>query len=449
MATNNVLNDTAPSLTVNGGLTVTLGNTTLTPIASTAATGVVTVSNAGVLAEVETGALGTVLVGDGSSPKFLSVGTSGARLVSQGAGNDPQWLSGYALSQYAVVVGSASGSITTIPVATTGQTLMGNTGANPTWTGSPSYSGNITVGSGNLAITAGNLNLHNTTTQSIGNIFIDTYGAGLAFHNRGTNNLFIGQSVGNYTFDTTYNNDNIFIGGYYLAANLSGTSGILGSYNICIGSLTAAAITTGNSNTLVGEEASPSLSTGSGNTAIGTTSLYNVTTGSNSTGIGYNQSTGAHTKSLFIGSQTNANADNVFNMGSGTGTGNGQLNKTYISGIQTITVTGAAVLVSTSDQLGVAASSERFKENIQDMSDDNNKFMKLRPVSFNYKNSKDKNIQYGLIAEEVSEIYPELVCYGSDGKPFSVHYDRFPAILLNVIQDLNKRADLIEFKRSR
>jgi hypothetical protein len=140
---------------------------------------------------------------------------------------------------------------------------------------------------------------------------------------------------------------------------------------------------------------------------------------------------------------------NKIRIGCTTGASDYQLNAAYVSGIKGITVTGSPVLVATDDQLGVISSSARFKENIVDMDNDSDKIMELRPIAFTYKKDDAKTKQYGLIAEEVAEILPELVSYDKEGLPFSVYYEKLPAMLLNELQKLNSRADAIEFKRRR
>jgi hypothetical protein len=72
------------------------------------------------------------------------------------------------------------------------------------------------------------------------------------------------------------------------------------------------------------------------------------------------------------------------------------------------------------------------------------KLLELRPVTFNYKKDSSEIIQYGLIAEEVEKVYPELVSFDSDGKPMSVQYHVLPAMLLNEIQKLSKRIEFLE-----
>ena len=127
------------------------------------------------------------------------------------------------------------------------------------------------------------------------------------------------------------------------------------------------------------------------------------------------------------------------------GNGGEQQNTTYIAGIAGSTVTGVAVDVNTSTgQLGVAGSSRRFKEQIHDMGESSSALMKLRPVTFLYKPEYDKGLrtlQYGLIAEEVADIYPDLVAYEPDGKPYTVKYQYLTTMLLNEMQKQYHRAE--------
>jgi hypothetical protein len=139
---------------------------------------------------------------------------------------------------------------------------------------------------------------------------------------------------------------------------------------------------------------------------------------------------------------------NKLRIGTGTGTSAGQINAAYISGITGATVTGSAVLCSTSGQLGTISSSIRFKENVEDMGSASNDVLKLRPVTFDYINNPEMGRQTGLIAEEVFEVMPNLVIIGLDGLPETVKYHELPAILLNEIQKLNKRITSLEHSLS-
>ena len=171
--------------------------------------------------------------------------------------------------------------------------------------------------------------------------------------------------------------------------------------------------------------------------------LLGVTTGSYNSSFGYNagSSYGAASSSNVTINHAGASESNTLRIGAATGTGNQQLNAAFICGINGITVTGTAVLVSASDQLGVAISSRKFKDNITDMGSQSEALHKLRPVSFTYKQSEQ--LRYGLIAEEVAEIYPNLVVYDKQGDPQTVMYHELPALLLNEIQNLKKEIELL------
>jgi hypothetical protein len=103
-------------------------------------------------------------------------------------------------------------------------------------------------------------------------------------------------------------------------------------------------------------------------------------------------------------------------------------------------VSGSAVYVTGSGQLGIQTSSRRFKEQITDMGDSSSKLLQLRPVNFFYKPEYDDGshlLQYGLIAEEVEKVYPEMVAYDKDGQILTVKYQMLAPMLLNEVQKQN------------
>src|SRR5205085_138824 len=118
------------------------------------------------------------------------------------------------------------------------------------------------------------------------------------------------------------------------------------------------------------------------------------------------------------------------------GTPTGQT-RAFIAGITNSHVTGMAVQVNGDGQLGVLTSSRQFKDEIADMGDRSSRLMRLRPVTFFYKPEYDsgpRTRQYGLVAEEVAEVYPELVQYTEKGAPYAVRYHLMTAMLLNELQ---------------
>ncbi len=188
--------------------------------------------------------------------------------------------------------------------------------------------------------------------------------------------------------------------------------------------------TAGNGNSGFGAATLYSITTGDYNTAIGHRAGYNLTTGSNNTYIGYD----------VVGLAGESNVVRI---------GNDATDTTYIAGIYESGVgNGFAVYVNANGQLGTLISSRRFKESIQDMGHATDKLMKLRPVTFYYKPeyaSGPRLMQYGLIAEEVAEVYPDLVAYDNTGEPYTVYYQFINAMLLNEMQKQHKKiADLEE-----
>jgi trimeric autotransporter adhesin len=191
----------------------------------------------------------------------------------------------------------------------------------------------------------------------------------------------------------------------------------------------------GTSNTANGASALWTNTVGNKNTADGFNALYN-STGSSNIGVGYlaGQNITSGSSNIEIGSAGSGNESNTIRIGS-----NNHQTATYIAGISNSSpVTGSVVEVTTSGQLGVASSSARYKRDIRDMGGASAGLMRLRPVTFRYKNDPSGTRQYGLVAEEVERVYPELVVHGSDGKVQSVRYLEFTALLLNELQKQTK-----------
>jgi hypothetical protein len=170
--------------------------------------------------------------------------------------------------------------------------------------------------------------------------------------------------------------------------------------------------------------------------------------GSNNIAVGYQAATGVsgvHNNNIHIGT-AGAVADNgVIRIGGNTALGSGDpatQTAFYASGIGNANIGGdtnaVSVLIDTvTGQLGVASSSRRYKEDIHDMADASDGLMRLRPVTFRYKKPFDdgaKPIQYGLIAEEVAEVYPDLVARSAEGQIETVKYQVLDSMLLNEVQ---------------
>jgi trimeric autotransporter adhesin len=223
-------------------------------------------------------------------------------------------------------------------------------------------------------------------------------------------------------FNTTANDNNAM--GY--VAMYSNT---IGTLNNAVGNFSLFYNTTGNNNNAVGYAALYHNTTGSNNNAQGFYALQSNTTGSNNIAIGayagYNVVTGS--SSIYIGNRGVAGENAVIRIGSSA-------SAAYIAGISSAKVTGSAVYVTSSGQLGVLASSERYKTSIASMGGNSAKLQQLRPVTFKLKSDTQGTRQYGLIAEEVDKIYPELVIRDASGKIQGVRYDELAPMLLNEMQ---------------
>jgi hypothetical protein len=147
--------------------------------------------------------------------------------------------------------------------------------------------------------------------------------------------------------------------------------------------------------------------------------------------VGYEAGTNLTTGSNNIDIGNAGVADESFVIRIGT---KGTHKAAVIAGIDSSKVTGSAVYVTTTGRLGVLASSERFKTSIAPIGDSTEKLQQLRPVSFHLKAEPKGEVQYGLIAEEVAKVYPELVIRNERGRIDGVRYDELAPMLLNEIQ---------------
>jgi hypothetical protein len=209
-----------------------------------------------------------------------------------------------------------------------------------------------------------------------------------------------------------------------------------GSGNSAFGDLSLDGNTLGASNSAFGASALTVTATGSNNSAFGAGALRDLASGDDNVGIGDS-----------AGLALTSGSDNVYiGNNTGAGTESGQLRigeegvqtDAFIAGIEGNVVTGSAVLVSSSGELGVAASSLRFKQDVRDMGSASNVLSKLRPVTFKYRpevGGAGDIPTHGLLAEEVAVVAPELVDFDDEGKPFSVHYHLLAPMLLNEVQE--------------
>jgi hypothetical protein len=266
-------------------------------------------------------------------------------------------------------------------------------------------------------------------------------------------------------FNNTSGSLNTATGFRALYANTSGTE------NTCAGFAALVSNTIGSSNTAYGARALHNNTIGSANTAIGNGALYLNTTGYVNLAIGpgaLNSNTTGH-DNLAIGGALSSNISGSYNTAIGdsalaasTGNDNTAIgnsaggrqgsgsnnvyigsgitgdstdnNACYIASIfgQT-SVSGIPVLINSNNKLGTTTSSKRFKENIRAMNNASEGILALKPVTFHYKKEIDAagTTQFGLVAEDVEKVNPDLVVRDKDGRPYSVRYDQVNAMLLN------------------
>ena len=240
-------------------------------------------------------------------------------------------------------------------------------------------------------------------------------------------------------------------------ALFSNTTGI---QNTATGTFALVFNTTGNQNTADGYAAMLFNTTGNQNTASGYFAVYQNTTGNNNTGTGYNallnNTTGNENIALgnFAGSNltTGDNNIDIGNRGVAGEAGTirigtqGTQTKTFIAGITGAGVVGVAVKVNAAGQLGTAPSSQRFKTEIKPMDKASEVILALKPVSFHYKKDVDPEgiPQFGLVAEEVEKVNPDLVVRDTDGKAYTVRYDAVNAMLLNEFLKEHRKVQKLE-----
>ncbi len=203
-----------------------------------------------------------------------------------------------------------------------------------------------------------------------------------------------------------------------------------GSDNTAVG--TAALINNdSDGNTAVGAFALNKNNTGGGNTAIGRSALLNNTTGAGNIvvgdGAGFFLEQGANLN-IVIGNDGTASDDGTIRIGNTNHT------RAFIAGIREVTTginDAINVVIDSAGQLGTLSSSRRFKKEIKPMDKASEAILALKPVTFQYKSDGTNTPQFGLIAEEVAEVNPDLVVRDKNGEIYTVRYDAVNAMLLN------------------
>jgi hypothetical protein len=373
---------------------------------------------------------------------FQNTATGALALLDNDTGSDNTATGFQALSQ---------NTIGTNNTATGANTLGSNTGGSGNTAMGNLALGFNTTGGSNTAVGVGAL-LHNTT-------FSDNTAVGTEalFNNSGSSNTAVGSGA---LTNNTSANDNTAVGFQALLNNSNATG------NTATGALALLSNTTGAGNTANGDRALRD-NNGNGNTATGAGALIDNTSGSNNTASGagallsntagsfgtavgqnalLNNSTGSGNTALGVGAGTSVHtADNVICIGS---VGAEVSNSCFIGNIFGVTSpSGTGVFINSSGQLGTTTSSRRFKERIRPVDKASEALFSLRPVTFHYKEELDPGAveQFGLIAEDVERVNPDLVVRDKDGKPYSVRYDQVNAMLLN--EFLKEHATVQELKK--
>lgn len=293
----------------------------------------------------------------------------------------------------------------------------------------------------NLGIGANNTALGNTALQNntIGNYNTATGGKALLSNINGNANTATGF---NALSANTIGSANTAQGKDALIANTAGSintalgntalsNNTIGSGNTATGTNALAGNTTANNNTANGFAALMTNTVGANNTALGTSALLNNSTGSGNIAVGYLAGSYLSTgdNNIDIGNLGVAGEAGKIRIGT-----RGSHNTTYIAGIFGSTVAaGAAVMVDNKGHLGTVTSSGRFKEAIKPMDNASEALFSLRPVTFRYKKELDPASlpQFGLVAEQVAAVDPDLVARDEAGRPYTVRYESVNAMLLN------------------
>ena len=277
-----------------------------------------------------------------------------------------------------------------------------------------------TSGTKNTAIGTATL-VHNDTAEqntATGAFALSNHVSGNGNTANGANALFSdtsGQLNTAIGAGALFTDDNGFNGSFNTAVGASALFNNTGGDNTAIGAGALNGNTSGNENLAIGVSALASNQTGNNNIAFGSFAGYGLMTGSDNIYIGYNlggaagESNTCHIKSIF--GQTAAG--------------------------------GSAVYVDANHKLGTMTSSKRYKEDIKPIDTASNSLFALNPVTFHYKKEIDPTgtSQFGLVAEEVEKVNPDLIVRDKEGKPNSVRYDQVNTMLLNEFLKEHKRVE--------
>ena len=292
----------------------------------------------------------------------------------------------------------------------------------------------LTTGQWNTAV---GLNSLSSTTAGFYNTAIGS--AALRFNTEGNNNTAVGH---NALFGNRFADSNTAVGESALYSNT------VGDENTAVGWLAMYRNTTGVSNTAVGESALHRNTEGGYNTAIGSQALTSNTTGNFNTAVGDHALVRNTTSSFnialgrFAGSDVTM-VDNVICIGA---PGANVSDSCYIGNVWQQPGGSQAVYVNASGKLGAQVSSRRFKDEIKPMDKASEAILALNPVTFRYKKEIDSKriTQFGLVAEDVEKVNPDLVLHDKEGKPYTVRYDQVNAMLLNEFLKEHRKIEQLE-----
>ncbi|MDQ6891923.1 MAG: tail fiber domain-containing protein [Acidobacteriota bacterium] len=284
-------------------------------------------------------------------------------------------------------------------------------------------------GVGNFSASALSLAGDLTLPANSGSVF---QGPSLFLHTSGSESVFLGLSAASFA---SRGAQDTAVGVLALSANLTGDD------NSAFGWASLVANNTGSLNTAVGAFSLANLASGNENTAIGQQALHH-TLGSRNIGLGsfagFNLTTG--NDNIELGNTGVAGESNTIRIGTGQ-------TRTFLAGVrgvQTGMADALSVVIDSQGQLGMINSSAAAKREIRDIDAASSAVLSLRPVSFFYRNDEVGIRQYGLVAEEVASVFPELVQFSPSGAPETVRYQFLPPLLLGELQKQSRAIHALE-----
>jgi len=343
---------------------------------------------------------------------------------------------------------------------------------------------NTALGSGALIADTSGTGAQGSYNTALG--YRTLYANTTGYDNVAVGNQALRSNTGGSGFDGSFN---AAVGDQALSSNTSGCC------NVGMGHQALFANTTGTRNAGIGVNALHYNTTGSYNAALGYRALINNVASSRNTAVGSQSLTagqlegGPGSDNTALGFQALASTKGSGNIGIGSGAGSdlpfettgdnniyiasqpgtldesgtiriggGNQTRAFLAGVRGVTTfafNAVGVVIDSYGQLGTISSSRRFKQDIADMGEASDKLYELRPVTFRYKQYVKEAIKegkdpgsvprtYGLIAEEVAAVFPDLVAYGKDGKPETVKYRLLAPMLLNELQKEHRRVEADE-----